>query len=368
MPTLIEQPVCFRDAAVLGDEIREFVGRISTGNTDISIGLLSFPEGWLEPPQRPEFDEYSVVFEGTLYVDTESAGTIRVEAGQGILTPKGERIQYRTPKPGGAKYIAVCLPAFAPELAHREAEGVFMPQTQKPRWTPYSRPVLSKTPAIMHGAGRDLRQVEEFFGRFAGNATDTSISRMKIHSGCESMYLNVDYTQFIGVLEGEAFFRTETKGIVPLKEGQMIMIERAENYQCMTPEPGGAVFFHVCLPARSLNFELFAHISEDLVDIPDFAVNGTKKVTATQRFNRIVINPDVLDGQPFILDHYIPVGEIVRQSAGGKKIEEILYDYPGLQKEDVEQALAYSLEFGDVCFLPNTKKKFGTESVSDRQD
>lgn len=357
MPILIEQPVCFRDAAVLGDEIREFVGRISTGDTDISIGLLSFPGGWSEPPQRPEFDEYSIVFDGTLYVDTESAGTFRVKAGQGILTPKGERIQYRTPEPGGAKYLAVCLPAFAPELTHREEEGVFMPQTQRPNRSPDSGIASVSRPTFLHGAGRDLRLVEEYFGRFNGNATDVGISRMIIHPGCESLFLNVDYRQFIGVLSGEAFFRTEKQGIVPLKTGQMIVIDPFENYQCLTSEPGGATFFHICLPARSLNFELFAEISEDKVFIPDFAVSGTRKATTMDdRFDRIRVNQDVLDGQPFILDHYIPVGEIVRKSAQGRKIEEIMYEYPGLVREDVEQALDYALEFGNACFLPNAIK------------
>jgi len=41
-----------------------------------------------------------------------------VSAGQAVITRAGERIRYRTPE--GAAYVAVCLPAFTPEAAHRE--------------------------------------------------------------------------------------------------------------------------------------------------------------------------------------------------------------------------------------------------------
>jgi ethanolamine utilization protein EutQ (cupin superfamily) len=121
MPKLIEQPVSFHDTAVKGDEIQEFVGKISTGNTDVSIGILSFPEGWSEEPQTPEFDEYSLILEGTLIVDTDD-GAVTVHASQGIVTYKGERIRYRTPEKDGVKYISVCIPAFAPELTNRETQ------------------------------------------------------------------------------------------------------------------------------------------------------------------------------------------------------------------------------------------------------
>jgi hypothetical protein len=42
-------------------------------------------------------------------------------AGQAVLAPKGEWVQYETPDPGGAEYVAVCLPAFSPETVHRDA-------------------------------------------------------------------------------------------------------------------------------------------------------------------------------------------------------------------------------------------------------
>jgi ethanolamine utilization protein EutQ (cupin superfamily) len=75
------------------------------------------PAGWDEPFQAPDFDEFTVVLEGELHIDTPER-EIRVAAGQAVITRAGERIRYRTPE--GAAYIAVCLPAFTPETAHRE--------------------------------------------------------------------------------------------------------------------------------------------------------------------------------------------------------------------------------------------------------
>jgi hypothetical protein len=41
--------------------------------------------------------------------------------GQGIMTAKDEWVKYSTPFEGGAEYIAVCLPAFSPELVKRDS-------------------------------------------------------------------------------------------------------------------------------------------------------------------------------------------------------------------------------------------------------
>jgi mannose-6-phosphate isomerase-like protein (cupin superfamily) len=81
---------------------------------------MKSPSGWVEPGQTPEFDEYTVVLKGSLRV-TSKSGVIDVAAGQAVITHKGEWIQYSTPGPEGAEYIAVCLPAFSPNTVHRDA-------------------------------------------------------------------------------------------------------------------------------------------------------------------------------------------------------------------------------------------------------
>ena len=97
--------------------IREFVGRVATGDETVSVAVMRSPAGWAEPAQTPEFDEHTSVLAGTLLVH-HPAGTTEVRAGQSITVKAGLRVRYETPD--GAEYVAVCLPAFSPDLVHRE--------------------------------------------------------------------------------------------------------------------------------------------------------------------------------------------------------------------------------------------------------
>jgi len=99
--------------------IEEFIGRVNTETAGVSIARMTSPEGWIEPGQTPEFDEYTLVLEGCLNVTTQK-GTTRVGAGEAVIAPGGHWVQYSTPEPGGARYIAVCLPAFSPDTVHRD--------------------------------------------------------------------------------------------------------------------------------------------------------------------------------------------------------------------------------------------------------
>jgi mannose-6-phosphate isomerase-like protein (cupin superfamily) len=118
MADLIESPVRIEAAGQPPKTIEEFTGRASTGEQRASIARMRSPQGWAEPGQRPEFDEYSIVLDGRLRVETES-GTLEAAAGQTVLVRAGEWARYTTP--GGAEYISVCLPAFSPEAVHRDA-------------------------------------------------------------------------------------------------------------------------------------------------------------------------------------------------------------------------------------------------------
>ena len=121
MPQLIESPSTIEAAGTKPKLIQEFVGRVNTGESRLSVARMVSPSGWLEPGQRPEFDEWTVVLEGRLHVEHEG-GELDVRAGQAILVGAGEWVRYSSPDPAGATYVAVCLPAFAPELAHRDDE------------------------------------------------------------------------------------------------------------------------------------------------------------------------------------------------------------------------------------------------------
>ena len=118
MPTLIERVSRVTAAGNKPKLIDEIVGRVNTDETRLSIALMQSPAGWEEPGQRPEFDEWTVVLEGLVEVEHE-AGLLHVGAGQAVHTKAGEWVRYRTPN--GAKYIAVCSPAFSPETVHRDA-------------------------------------------------------------------------------------------------------------------------------------------------------------------------------------------------------------------------------------------------------
>ena len=121
MATYIQHPVEIEACGDPPKSIEEFFGCLSAETEEISIARMKSPEGWSEPGQTPAFDEYSVVLKGTLRVTTRSE-TIAVGAGEAILSPKGEWVQYSTPFEGGAEYIAVCLPAFTPDTVHRDKE------------------------------------------------------------------------------------------------------------------------------------------------------------------------------------------------------------------------------------------------------
>jgi ethanolamine utilization protein EutQ (cupin superfamily) len=120
MARLIAAPTRIEAAGTPPKEIAEFVGRVNSGTDSVSVAMMRSPSGWAEPGQAPEFDEYTVVIDGELTVET-STETFVVPAGQAVHTPAGEWVRYSTPGPDGARYVAVCLPAFSPDTVHRDA-------------------------------------------------------------------------------------------------------------------------------------------------------------------------------------------------------------------------------------------------------
>jgi mannose-6-phosphate isomerase-like protein (cupin superfamily) len=119
MPTFIPTPTRIQAVGNKPKIIEEFIGRVNSQTSTISIARMKSPSGWQEPGQTPEFDEYTVVLHGSLRVTTKS-GVIDVATGQAIIAHRGEWVQYSTPGPEGAEYIAVCLPAFSPDTVHRD--------------------------------------------------------------------------------------------------------------------------------------------------------------------------------------------------------------------------------------------------------
>ncbi|HET9271604.1 MAG TPA: AraC family ligand binding domain-containing protein [Vicinamibacterales bacterium] len=119
MPRLIERPTVVQAAGNKPKQIQEFVGRVNSGHVAVSVARMVSPGGWVEPGQRPEFEEVTLVLKGMVRVEHEG-GAIEVRAGQAVIAAPGEWIRYSSPEPDGAEYIAVCLPAFAPATVHRD--------------------------------------------------------------------------------------------------------------------------------------------------------------------------------------------------------------------------------------------------------
>ena len=120
MAKLMEAPTIVAAAGTRPKRIEEYVGRVNSGDETVSVARMVSPEGWVEPGQTPEFREITVVLAGCLQVETGD-GTLLVRAGQAVVTEPGEWVRYSTPEPGGAEYVAVCLPAFSPDTVHRDA-------------------------------------------------------------------------------------------------------------------------------------------------------------------------------------------------------------------------------------------------------
>jgi mannose-6-phosphate isomerase-like protein (cupin superfamily) len=120
MPELIATPTRIIAAGSKPKAIDEYVGRVNSRTTALSIAHMRSPAGWEEPGQRPEFDEYTLVLKGMLRVSHEG-GSLDVRAGQAVLARAGEWVRYASPEADGAEYVAVCLPAFSPDTVHRDS-------------------------------------------------------------------------------------------------------------------------------------------------------------------------------------------------------------------------------------------------------
>jgi mannose-6-phosphate isomerase-like protein (cupin superfamily) len=119
MPTLIAQPSRITAAGNKPKLIDEYIGRVNSQTTSASVAHMHSPSGWVEPGQRPEFDEFTLVMRGTLHLK-HTNGELDVQAGQAVIAHAKEWVQYSTPGPEGAEYIAVCVPAFDMSTVHRD--------------------------------------------------------------------------------------------------------------------------------------------------------------------------------------------------------------------------------------------------------
>src|SRR5690606_7102961 len=122
MPLLIPAPTVIAAAGNKPKRIEEYAGRVNSGHESVSVARMVSPGGWVEPGQRPAFEEITVVLRGMLRVEHEG-GALDVRAGQAVVARPGEWVRYSSPEPEGAEYVAVCLPAFSINTVHRDDAG-----------------------------------------------------------------------------------------------------------------------------------------------------------------------------------------------------------------------------------------------------
>jgi ethanolamine utilization protein EutQ len=118
LPTFIQAATRIQSAGNLPKLIDEYVGRVNSREDRISIAHMRSPAGWQEPAQTPEFAEFTIVLSGCLRVEYDQ-GTLEVAGGQAVIAHPGERVRYSTPDEA-TEYIAICVPAFSVETAHRD--------------------------------------------------------------------------------------------------------------------------------------------------------------------------------------------------------------------------------------------------------
>jgi len=121
MPTFIAAPTVVAAAGNKPKRIEEYAGRVNSGHSSVSVARMVSPDGWVEPGQRPGFEEITVVLRGMLRVEHEH-GVMDVRAGQAVVAHPGEWVRYSSPEPGGAEYVAVCLPAFSMDTVQRDQD------------------------------------------------------------------------------------------------------------------------------------------------------------------------------------------------------------------------------------------------------
>jgi len=99
--------------------IEEFIGRMNTGDQQISVAHMIAPPGWSEPPQIPEFDEITIMIRGNMNILIDDTENVTISAGEVIQTKAGTKVQYSNPSDEESEYWAICTPAFSTELANR---------------------------------------------------------------------------------------------------------------------------------------------------------------------------------------------------------------------------------------------------------
>ena len=91
MPKLIEEPTVIKAVGNKPKTIEEYAGRVNSGHSNTSVARMVSPEGWVEPGQRPDFEEITLVLRGLLQQEPHTEDEVYyVLSGEGTLQVEGK--------------------------------------------------------------------------------------------------------------------------------------------------------------------------------------------------------------------------------------------------------------------------------------
>ena len=109
---------------------------------------------------------------------------------------------------------------------------------------------LIPRPKIIPAAGNKPKIIEEFIGRANSDPAAVSIARMNSPSGWLEPGQTPQFDEYTVVLRGTLRVKTH-EGVLDVQAGQAVIAATGEWVQYSTPDPEGAEYFAICLPAFS---------------------------------------------------------------------------------------------------------------------
>lgn len=111
-------------------------------------------------------------------------------------------------------------------------------------------PIFIENPTIVSASGNKPKVIEEYIGRANSRTTTISVARMISPGGWEEPQQNPLFTEYTLVLKG--LLRVETKdGVIEVRARQALITQPGERVRYSTPDPEGAEYIAICLPAFS---------------------------------------------------------------------------------------------------------------------
>mmetsp|Transcript_89483 Transcript_89483/g.191788 ORF Transcript_89483/g.191788 Transcript_89483/m.191788 type:complete len:313 (-) Transcript_89483:80-1018(-) len=264
---VVTKPVDVVDAP--GITVTEYFGRVATKDSTTSFARAKVKGADAANFQAPQFSEYVICTSGCIELEHSDSTRTRVEAGQGVFLPKGLRIKWTWP--GAAEYLAVCLPAFSPELAGTEVDdssGGVVDQEARRKLAKLHQGAGAQPEAEESGAALDARPIvvkpvdvvsaeqitiTEHFGHVASSDGTASFAIATVKSASEEAFQAPQFDEYVVCIEGAIdFFHESVEGVgerTHVQAGEAVFLPKGLRVKWIWPEP--TKYAVLCLPAFS---------------------------------------------------------------------------------------------------------------------